>query len=119
MSLLRAILDTFLQWTATAEAECRAFRKVPDDVKHRLYAEADEADCISIYSALEAEFPAEGIQPFLDSLRCPENHFTVAFPSASGRFPHSISIPGRLLFLHSTSLPRLALGSRVSGRRRQ
>lgn len=78
MSFFRAILDTLLRWTASAEAECRAFRTFPDDVKYRLYSETDEADCISIYRELEAEFPPEGIQPFLECLRCPDNSFIVA-----------------------------------------
>lgn len=78
MSLLRAILDTFLQWTASAEAECRAFRKFPDDVKYRLYTETDEADCIAIYRDLESGFPAEGIDLFLECLRRPGNGFIVA-----------------------------------------
>lgn len=95
MSFQRSIIDTFLQWTATAEAECRAFRKFPDDVKYRLYAEADEADCISIYRALETEFPAEGIQPFLDCLRCPENNFIVAERAGRVIGLGGISLTGR------------------------
>lgn len=78
MLLFRAILDHLLKWTSSTEAECQAFRKFPYDVRYRLYASTDEADCIAIYNDLKSGFPDEGIDGFLQSLRRPANGFIVA-----------------------------------------
>lgn len=78
MSFLRSILDHLLKWTSSTEAECRAFRKFPDDVRYRIYHSSDEAECVAIYRDLESGFPDEDIELFLETIRSPDSGFIVA-----------------------------------------
>ena len=78
MSFLRSILDHLLKWTSSTEAEWRAFRKFPNDVRYRIYKSSDEAECLAIYRDLESGFPDKGTEVFLKSLRRPGNGFIVA-----------------------------------------
>lgn len=78
MSFLRALADHLLKWISSTEAECRAFRRFPDDARYRCYSASDEAECVAIYRALESGFPDEGIEEFLKCLRRTENGIIVA-----------------------------------------
>ncbi len=95
MSFLRSILDHLLKWTSSTEAECRAFRKFPDDVRYRIYNSSDETDCVAIYRDLESGFPDEDIQSFLDCLRCPANDFIVAERAGRVVGMGGVSLTGR------------------------
>jgi GNAT superfamily N-acetyltransferase len=77
-TLRQSITDWAKRWSTRTQAEFRAIRRYPRDVRFRIFQTADESACLEIYQSLKAGFPPNGTDNFLASLRHRDSAIVVA-----------------------------------------